>query len=1335
MRQQIAPVSQRIHPLDKIKRRASQVRHAAKCAIEALEDRTLLSWSMTLGTSPTINVSSSTAGITTTFTATATGANLDWSDVSTALASGQNVVVNSGSQGTEAGNITDLSGAQIGSLPAGLNLTFESGSGTGTVGNISIERLGLGGNNESISIEANGDVSTGILSSGSSQSPAPLASLSITAANGSITSQSSPFPGPVYATTVALQASTGIGSSAAPFLSDAASLSTQTSTDGIFISNTGNLNISGGAIPGVNGLQVTTSGDINLTNTGNVSINTAGDNITGPGNITVSALGTASLLTVGTAISTTATGGNGANITLAANDMALNAPINAGAAGIVTLEQGGTTTRDIDLGFGFVHNDLGLSDAELGEVTASVLRIGRADNTGTVNITADVGSHNFGILHLISGGAVAQSDGALDVTNVAITTGNIIRLINHVNYISNLAANISGASNFLTMNDGTALTIPSGGLDGVVGITVNHAFVSLQADSMNIDAPINSGGGAVALGSMSLGRAVVLGSKDSGALSLTNAELNSINATRLSIGDFDTIMNSGITITAPITAQSNWNLLELFSEEGAIRQNSGASITVTNLVASAGSGVFLSDPGNTVSNLGGTAATVAYDFTNSTSFTVADLDLGEDADGVTSYYSPINLTALGSGSRLTVNAKVNANSFGSITFSADEISLNAVVNSYYPGTVTLEQNSTDPRDIDLGGGTTPGDFDVSDAMLTHITASVVRIGRADNPGNIVMTAPVTAHPGFNMLSLISGGNVTGINPNGPDITVYNLSLQTASGVNLDAAASVIAFENTSGTVAIRNTGGFSVDSVDAIDTSSNLGGNTILSATGQIDFIRNTTSSGSLSASTTETADDSGHVPVLEENITVGPLSTVQSTNGNVSLQGADGIVVNGTVKALAPGGNIDLSIGNGDSDSDAYTNFHGLLWATNDITLNIPAGDSATLSASANASQTIENGGGTFFVDGALNSGIVVNAGTLSGIGNIFGNVLVQPGAFLAPGDKPPGILYTYTGTHTLSAGSTFSVKLGGPVPGDGNTNYSQLVAAGDVNLSNATLAANLTFTPGTTTFTIIQAGGNITGKFAQGSTIVLNGITYEISYQPHSVVLIPSVDESVTMAGPSSAVEGSTASYTYTVSNSGPGIASNTILSAPIPSGAVFVSASFGGAFSTLAAGNYNSASGTANLGSLPPGAMGTVTLTVRLPEENPGVTFDASVASSVLDTNLSNNTNSITTRVDDAPLTASGSKVTPTHGSKTFSNVTVATFSDANFGATVSDFTAMINWGDGTVSAAQIVANGDGTFSVIGSHDYKDSKIKSYSLVIQILDDGGSSATAVSTAQLLP
>jgi large repetitive protein len=80
-------------------------------------------------------------------------------------------------------------------------------------------------------------------------------------------------------------------------------------------------------------------------------------------------------------------------------------------------------------------------------------------------------------------------------------------------------------------------------------------------------------------------------------------------------------------------------------------------------------------------------------------------------------------------------------------------------------------------------------------------------------------------------------------------------------------------------------------------------------------------------------------------------------------------------------------------------------------------------------------------------------------------------------------------------------------------------------------------------------------------------------------------------------------------------------------------------------------------------------------------------------------------------------------------------VATFSDANLAAALSDFTATVNWGDGTIIAAQIVANSDGTFSVIASHTYKNAKTKSYSLAIQILDVGGSEANLTGTANLLP
>ncbi|MFZ3353818.1 MAG: hypothetical protein WA268_23445 [Xanthobacteraceae bacterium] len=52
---------------------------------------------------------------------------------------------------------------------------------------------------------------------------------------------------------------------------------------------------------------------------------------------------------------------------------------------------------------------------------------------------------------------------------------------------------------------------------------------------------------------------------------------------------------------------------------------------------------------------------------------------------------------------------------------------------------------------------------------------------------------------------------------------------------------------------------------------------------------------------------------------------------------------------------------------------------------------------------------------------------------------------------------------------------------------------------------------------------------------------------------------------------------------------------------------------------------------------------------------------------------------------------------------SNTTVATFNDNNLGDTASDFTATINWGDGTSSAGTISAGGAGTFTVNGGHTY--------------------------------
>src|SRR5260370_26714742 len=83
-------------------------------------------------------------------------------------------------------------------------------------------------------------------------------------------------------------------------------------------------------------------------------------------------------------------------------------------------------------------------------------------------------------------------------------------------------------------------------------------------------------------------------------------------------------------------------------------------------------------------------------------------------------------------------------------------------------------------------------------------------------------------------------------------------------------------------------------------------------------------------------------------------------------------------------------------------------------------------------------------------------------------------------------------------------------------------------------------------------------------------------------------------------------------------------------------------------------------------------------------------------------------------------------------TFSGV-LTTFTDANLNAPLSDFTATIDWGDGTSSGGSIQVDPNGGFDVIGSHAYSSAGVDA--ITIQISDVGGSSATTNSTAQVSP
>src|SRR2546430_1784267 len=80
-------------------------------------------------------------------------------------------------------------------------------------------------------------------------------------------------------------------------------------------------------------------------------------------------------------------------------------------------------------------------------------------------------------------------------------------------------------------------------------------------------------------------------------------------------------------------------------------------------------------------------------------------------------------------------------------------------------------------------------------------------------------------------------------------------------------------------------------------------------------------------------------------------------------------------------------------------------------------------------------------------------------------------------------------------------------------------------------------------------------------------------------------------------------------------------------------------------------------------------------------------------------------------------------------------VASFTDADPAGQVSDYSALINWGDGVFSSGTITPNGLGGFDVIGTHTY-NSIPHTFLIFVSVSDAGGSrtagQTTAIVTAQ---
>jgi hypothetical protein len=100
-----------------------------------------------------------------------------------------------------------------------------------------------------------------------------------------------------------------------------------------------------------------------------------------------------------------------------------------------------------------------------------------------------------------------------------------------------------------------------------------------------------------------------------------------------------------------------------------------------------------------------------------------------------------------------------------------------------------------------------------------------------------------------------------------------------------------------------------------------------------------------------------------------------------------------------------------------------------------------------------------------------------------------------------------------------------------------------------------------------------------------------------------------------------------------------------------------------------------------------------------------------------------------IADAPLNATG---VPVNAYARYpATVVVASFSDGNPFAKASDFSATVDWGDGTTGPATVTARQAGGFQVTGTYTYRTPD--SYPVAVSIADAGGATASATTTATI--